>query len=127
MPNEQRNTAWSYPRDIEAQITFLSSDQGGRKTPATTGYRPQFSYDGQDWDAIQTYPNRKWVYPGETVTAYIAFLSPEHHRGNLYPGREFQVREGSRIVATGIVTKVLELDSRKSEPLEPPQARCTPL
>lgn len=119
MPTEQQKTAREYPRDIEVQITFLASDQGGRKTPARTGYRPQFSYDGQDWDGIQTYPDREAVYAGETVTAYIAFLSPEHHRGKLYPGKEFQVREGSRVVAKGIVTKILELDSRTSKPLEP--------
>jgi hypothetical protein len=83
-----------------------------------TGYRPQFSYDGRDWDAIQMYPDRECVYPGETVIAYIAFLSPEDHKGKLFPGKEFQVREGSRVVATGCVTKILELDTRKSKPLE---------
>ena len=123
MPNAEESIALSYPRDIEAKVTFLSSDLGGRKTPAMTGYRPQFSYDGFDWDGIQSYPDRECVYPGETVMAYIAFLNPEHHRGKLYPGKEFQVREGSRVVATGIVTRVLELDSRRSKPLAPPQSR----
>jgi translation elongation factor EF-Tu-like GTPase len=121
MPNKQQSNGWKYPRDIEARITFLTSDQGGRRTPARTGYLPQFSYDGQDWDAIQTYPDRETVNPGETVTAYLAFLSPEQHKGKLYPGKEFQVREGTRVVATGIVTKILELDSRNGKlVLDPP-------
>jgi translation elongation factor EF-Tu-like GTPase len=126
MKNEQQGNAWRYPRDIEAQITFLTSDYGGRKTPARTGYRPQFSYDGQDWDAIQTYPEREAVYPGETVIAYLTFLSPDHHKGKLYAGKEFQVREGTRVVATGVVTKILQLDSRTGRlVLEPPSGNAS--
>jgi elongation factor Tu len=108
----------SYPKDVEAQITFLSTAEGGKNIPVKTGYRPQFYYDGENWDAIETFPDREWVYPGETVTAYIAFLSPEHHRGKLHTGKEFQLREGLKIVATGIVTKLVELESRSSRPLE---------
>ncbi len=37
---------FSYPPDIEAEITFVPTEQGGRKTPAFSGYRPQFYYDG---------------------------------------------------------------------------------
>jgi len=109
----------SYPKDAEAQIAFLSTAEGGRKNPVKTGYRPQFYYDGHNWDAIQTFPDREWVYPGETVIAYIAFLSPEHHRGKLHPGKEFELREGLQIVATGIVTKLVELEIRSCRPLEP--------
>lgn len=107
----------SYPRDIEAQITFLPTDRGGKTLSVTTGYFVQFFYDGQNWDAIHTYPDREFVNPGEKVTAYLAFSTPEHHRGKLHPGKTFEVREGSHIVATGTVTKIIELDSRKSTPL----------
>jgi hypothetical protein len=31
----------------------------------------------QDWDTVQTYPEKEWICPGDTVTAYVAFLSPE--------------------------------------------------
>jgi elongation factor Tu len=114
-----------YPRDIEAQITFLPTAQGGKRKPVTTGYFVQFVYDGQNWDAIHTYPDREWVNPGDCVTAYLAFLTPEHHRGKLYPGKKFEVREGSHIVATGIVTKIIELDTRDSTPLLAPRSSDT--
>lgn len=42
-------------QDIEGIVTFLTSADGGRTTPALSGYRPQFHYDGYDWDAMQTY------------------------------------------------------------------------
>jgi translation elongation factor EF-Tu-like GTPase len=115
-----------YPRDVEVQITFLPTAQGGKTRPVTTGYFVQFFYDGQNWDAIHTYPGREWVNPGESVTAYLAFLTPEHHRGKLYPGKTFEVREGFHTVATGIVTKVIELDTRNSAPLSAPRSSDTP-
>jgi|SRR5256885_15118269 len=113
----------SYPRDIEAQIRFLPTAEGGKKQPVTTGYFVQFFYDGQNWDAIHTYPDRQWVNPGDVVTAYLAFLDPQNHRGKLYPGKTFEVREGLKTVATGIVTKVIELDHRNSAPILAPSSR----
>ena len=99
-----------YLNDIEAEITFLKTQEGGRKTPAFSGYRPQFYYDGHDWDAVQEYIGVSEVYPGQTVTAELAFLSPQCHVGKLYPGKEFLVREGQRVVARGKITKILNLE-----------------
>ena len=105
-----------YPKDIEAEITFLTTEEGGRQTPAFSGYRPQFYYDGQDWDAIQHYVGViEPVYPGQTVTAHVSFLSPQHHVGKLYPGKEFLVREGQHVVGRGKVTKILDLEKSANE------------
>lgn len=106
-----------HPRDIEAEIRFFRTDEGGRKGPARTGYRPQFYYHGHDWDAVHEYPDCEWVYPGDTITAYLAFLSPEAHVGRLAPGTVFQIREGAKVVAEGRVTKLLELEqsARRSQ------------
>ena len=60
--------------DIEVQMTFLPTEAGGRKTPALSGYRPQFHYNGHDWDALHNYGEVTEVHPGETVTAYLTFL-----------------------------------------------------
>jgi elongation factor Tu len=97
------------PRDIEAEITYLTTEEGGRRKPAFTGYRPQFYYDGRDWDAIHTYPDVELVMPGQTARAYLSFLSPECHIGRLHTGKEFLIREGQRVIARGRVTKVIDL------------------
>lgn len=97
-------------KDIEAEIYFLTTQEGGRSKPAFDGYRPQFYYDGHDWDAHQSYPDVKQVNPGDTVRTYLAFLSPDEHFGNVYVDMEFLIREGSRTVAKGIVTKILKLE-----------------
>jgi translation elongation factor EF-Tu-like GTPase len=97
-------------KDIEAMITFLPTEHGGRSGPAMSEYRPQFYYAGHDWDAIHTYPEIESVEPGQTVRAYLAFLSPEQHVGRVLPGMPFLVREGQRVVGYGTVTQVLELE-----------------
>lgn len=102
--------AYAYPPDIEAEITFAPTEQGGRKSPAFSGYRPQFYYDDHDWDADQEYPDVDSVLPGQTVTALLRFASPDAHVGRLHPGMEFEVREGARVVARGRVTKILHLE-----------------
>jgi len=99
-----------YPKDVEAEIFFLSAEAGGRKTPFFSGYRPQFFYDGHDFDAIQYYPDVERVYPGDKVRAYLAFLSPHLHVGNVGVGTMFLVREGFRTVGYGRVTQVLDLE-----------------
>lgn len=91
-------------------MTFLTTQEGGRATPAFSGYRPQFYYDGTDWDAIHEYIGVEMVMPGETVKAYLAFLSPEHHIGKLHVGQQFLIREGSRTIAKGYITQIIELD-----------------
>ncbi len=112
-----------YPIDIEAEITFLTTEAGGRKTPAYSGYRPQFYYDGEDWDAVQNYIDVAEVYPGETVKTHLSFTRPEIHFGKLYPGKEFLVREGQKIVGRGKVTKILDLEKSAKES-EIRRAKC---
>jgi elongation factor Tu len=99
-----------YAKDIEVEITFLTPEDGGRHTPARQGYRPQFYYDGHDWDAAHTYIGTEEVQPGQTVRAYLSFLSPHMQVGRNYPGLEFLIREGSRTVARGRVLQVLDLE-----------------
>jgi translation elongation factor EF-Tu-like GTPase len=110
--NQMRTSEKKYvfPPDIEAEITFVRAEDGGRSTPAFSGYRPQFFYDGHDWDADQEFPDVQSALPGQTVRALLRFLSPEMHVGRLNVGMEFQVREGPRVVARGRVTKILDLD-----------------
>ena len=100
---------YAFPPDIEAEITFVPTEQGGRKTPAFSGYRPQFYYDSHDWDADQEYPDVESVLPGQTVRALLRFLSPDAHVGRVQPDMPFEVREGARVVARGRVTKILHL------------------
>ena len=103
---------YPYPPDIEAEITFVTTEQGGRKTSALSGYRPQFHYNGLDCAADQEYPDVESVAPGQTVRALLRFFFVDKvcEVIQFYVGMEFQVREGSRVVARGRVTKILHLE-----------------
>lgn len=99
-------------QDIEIEITFLPTEQMGRKGFALSGYRGQFYYDGHDWDAVFTFVGaEEKVHPGDTVIACLVFLSPQEHVEKLCPGKMFLVREGSKTVAYGKVTKILALEA----------------
>ena len=98
-------------RDVEAVITFLPTEHGGRRGPAFSGYRPQFYYAGHDWDAAHEYPDVAQVNPGDTVRVYLAFLSADEHFGMVQPGMPFLIREGQKIVAYGSITKLIDLES----------------
>lgn len=98
------------PRDIEAEITFIPTEHGGRDGPAFNNYRPQFYYAGHDWDARHEYPDVDQANPGDTVRAFLCFLSPGEHVGRVKPGMAFLIREGAKIVAYGSVTRLMDLE-----------------
>lgn len=97
-------------RDIEAEITYLPTEHGGRNAPLHSGYRGQFYYDGQDWDAPQEFPDVTEVRPGQTVRTYLWMASPKEHLGKLFPGKVFLIREGNKTVGYGVVRALLDLE-----------------
>jgi translation elongation factor EF-Tu-like GTPase len=100
---------YAFAPDAEAEVTFLATAEGGRKSPVQNDYRPQFYYDGHDWDAVHEYPDVDAVNPGDTARVLLRFLSPQEHLGRVVPGLEFLIREGARTVARGRITKILAL------------------
>jgi elongation factor Tu len=102
------------PKDVEAEITLLPTEHGGRASAVQSNYRAQLYYDGHDWDAVHYYPDVTEVHPGETGRVYLGFLSPDEHVGRLHPGKVFLLREGNRVVGYGKITRLLELESSAS-------------
>ena len=96
------------PPDIEAEIHFFAREEGGRRTPCKSGYRPShdFGIEGMLNDAVHQYIDKEWVSPGETVLTHLSFLAPETQFGRLYEGFEFTVQEGTRIVGRGRIIRV---------------------
>ena len=92
-------------------LTFMPTEHGGRSGPAFSGYRPQFYYFGHDWDGVHEYPDVASVNPGDTVRAFVTFLSPREHLGKLQPGMAFLIREGQRVVGYGVVTRLVDLEA----------------
>lgn len=99
----------SRPPDIEADISFLGAESGGRSNAVRSGYRPNhdFGLDGMLNDAHHEYPGVESVAPGTTARAQLWLLAPAFQAGRLQPGFTFTVQEGLRVVAHGVIVEVI--------------------
>ncbi len=90
---------------FDAEVYVLGKDEGGRHTPFTTGYRPQFYFRTTDVTGTLNLPEGvQMVMPGENITMTVELIAPiamEH-------GSKFAIREGGRTVGAGTITKVYE-------------------
>ena len=102
--------------DFIATLTYLTTEQGGRKTPAFSRYRPQvkFQFSEMQTSGQQTFIDRKIVYPGDTVEAEIRIISVEHFAGQLKDRMKFDFREGSRIIGTGQIKHIVNSKLRQN-------------
>lgn len=104
--------------DFIAELQYLTTEQGGLKTPANTGYRPQVKFDFTEMQTSgqQTFIDKETVFPGDKVDAKIKILSPDYFTDCLAEGMNFEFREGSTLIGTGqikyIVNDKLEKASR---------------
>jgi len=63
--------------DVEAEIALLSVEEGGRQTPAFSGYRPQHKVrDDYLTTGVHHYIGCDQVFPGQTVHGTIGFIKP---------------------------------------------------
>ncbi|MEU6932706.1 elongation factor Tu [Streptomyces sp. NPDC046374] len=90
-------------RRFTARVYVLAAREGGRSTPVTTGYRPQFYLRTADVVGAVDLGERTTARPGETVTMTVELGRDVP----LEPGLGFAIREGGRTVGAGTVTEVL--------------------
>jgi elongation factor Tu len=94
---------------FKGQIYCLSSEEGGRKTPFFTGYRPQFYFRTTDITGTVTLPGEakpgeKMVMPGDNTEIVGELIHPIA----MEKGLRFAIREGGKTVASGQVIEVIE-------------------
>ncbi|QYK54212.1 MAG: elongation factor Tu [Fimbriimonadaceae bacterium] len=90
---------------FDAEVYVLGKDEGGRHTPFTTGYRPQFYFRTTDVTGTLNLPEGvQMVMPGENITMTVELIAPIA----MEQGSKFAIREGGRTVGAGTITKVYE-------------------
>ncbi|MFF9896047.1 elongation factor Tu [Streptomyces longispororuber] len=89
-------------RRFTAQVYVLSAREGGRSTPVSTGYRPQFYIRTADVVGDIDLGEAAVARPGDTVTMTVELGRDVP----LEPGLGFAIREGGRTVGAGTVTAV---------------------
>jgi len=93
--------------DVEAEVTFLSPEAGGKANAVRSGYRPGHQLlENYLTSGHHEYIHKDEVWPGETAVAQIWFITPEAYPGCLWIGCEVRVQEGTRLVAHAKITKV---------------------
>lgn len=102
--------------DFIAKVTYLTTEQGGRKGYAASGYRPHVKFFGRNelTSGEQLFVDKDKVFPGETVTAEIRIISPEVFKNYLYVGQHFEVAEASHLVGHGEVLEVVNPDLKQA-------------
>ncbi|RZK73448.1 MAG: hypothetical protein EOO85_17335 [Pedobacter sp.] len=95
--------------DFIAILSYKSIDQGGRKSPARSGYRPtlKFPFSEMQTSGQQTFKDRVFVMPGETIEAAIKIIAVDHFASCLYEGLTFEFMEGERVIGTGIIKQIV--------------------
>ncbi|MFJ1970324.1 elongation factor Tu [Streptomyces sp. NPDC087903] len=89
-------------RRFAARVYVLSAREGGRTTPVSTGYRPQFYIRTADVVGDIDLGETVVARPGDTVTMTVELGRDVP----LEPGLGFAIREGGRTVGAGTVTSV---------------------
>jgi elongation factor Tu len=89
--------------EFEAEVYILKKEEGGRHTPFSKGYKPQFYFRTTDVTGEVELPaDKELVIPGDTVTFTVKLLAPIA----MEQGLNFAIREGGKTVGAGVVTKV---------------------
>ncbi|MEA1649926.1 hypothetical protein UAJ10_12995 [Nitrospirillum sp. BR 11164] len=96
---------------VRAMVRLLSVAEGGRATPVRGSYRPNHNFFGPDNREMATgfidLPVGAELKPGDSIEVPMAFWRWSGLDGQLYPGREWRIQEGAKLVGWGTVIQVL--------------------
>jgi elongation factor Tu len=91
--------------EFESEIYVLSKEEGGRHTPFSKGYKPQFYFRTTDVTGeVVLGEGTEIVMPGDTAKVKVVLIAPIA----MDEGLRFAIREGGKTVASGVVSKILK-------------------
>ncbi|PIP51659.1 elongation factor Tu [Candidatus Berkelbacteria bacterium CG10_big_fil_rev_8_21_14_0_10_33_10] len=89
--------------EFDCEVYILNKEEGGRHTPFSKGYKPQFYIRTTDVTGEITLPEgTEIVMPGDTITFKVKLIQPVA----IEEGMRFAIREGGKTVGAGVVTKI---------------------
>ena len=91
--------------EFEAEVYILKKEEGGRHTPFSKGYKPQFYFRTTDVTGEVELPaDKEIVMPGDQVTFKVKLLAPVAMNDQ----DRFAIRKGGKTVGSGVITKVIK-------------------
>lgn len=99
-------------RKFKAVIYIAKREEGGRATPFTAGYKPQFFFRTTDvtgtlvklYYASDASRTIEMAMPGDSINVEVALLAPVA----MTVGLKFAIREGGKTIGSGAITEILE-------------------
>jgi elongation factor Tu len=89
---------------FKSEIHILSPDEGGRSTPLSKDYRPQFRLRTADLSGTIEVPEGvDQMIPGSNITIVVILMKPVA----MEEGLRFTFHEGGRTIGTGVVEEIL--------------------
>lgn len=95
---------------FKAEVYVLKASEGGRSTPFTNNYRPQFYIRTTDVTGVieldsadPSKPAPEIVMPGDQVHIVVTLIVPVA----MEEGQRFAIREGGRTVGAGVIVKII--------------------
>jgi hypothetical protein len=101
------------PAFLIARLYAMSPAEGGADAPFYTGYRPLFRYvDGPigRYHVVEVELCQERVDPGQSAECRILLHHPEFHRGCAVAGKVFELSDGPKVRATGVILRTEGLD-----------------
>ncbi|HWA52193.1 MAG TPA: elongation factor Tu [Patescibacteria group bacterium] len=90
--------------EFDAEVYILSKEEGGRHTPFFTGYKPQFYIRTADVTGEVTLNEGvEMIVPGDNAKMKVKLIVPVA----MEEGLRFAIREGSKTVGAGVITKII--------------------
>jgi len=99
-------------KKFKAVIYISKKEEGGRATPFTAGYKPQFFFRTTDvtgtlaklFHADNASQAVEMAMPGDTINVEVELLSPIA----MSIGLKFAIREGGKTIGSGSITEIIE-------------------
>lgn len=92
-----------------ALLNFIPENEGGRKTPTSSGYRAaiKFSLNNEPILGEYHFMDADLVYSGDSINAEIILIDIEKLNEKIYTGLDFNFFEGEILMGKGVITKIM--------------------
>ncbi|MEQ8766066.1 MAG: elongation factor Tu [Planctomycetota bacterium] len=95
---------------VLAELSLLATERGGRSHPIESPANLVLFFDGCDWPARGELTQARFLYPGESAWIRLALEDVKEASERLYPGKPFLARENGRVIAYGLIKRILGQD-----------------
>jgi len=91
-------------KKFKCDVFILTKEEGGRHTPFTANFKPQFFFRTADVTGALHLGKDAVVMPGDRTPIQVELIHPVA----LKKGLRFAIREGGKTVGAGVITDIID-------------------